>query len=83
MIPLPRLADYSRGIERINIEQSISNKLESIAAIRKVLDQHKRQADDEITESKLKLAYETLSEVEQRWSSLLSNLIKPLPIKPF
>ena len=73
VIPLPRLADYSRGIERINIEQSISNKLQSIAAMRKVLDQHKRQADDEITESKLKLAYETLTEVEQRWSSLLSN----------
>ncbi len=27
VIPLERLADYSRGIERINIEQSIRNKL--------------------------------------------------------
>ncbi|MCB1866916.1 MAG: DUF3683 domain-containing protein [Chromatiales bacterium] len=28
VIPLPRLAEYSRGIERINIEQSLDNKLE-------------------------------------------------------
>ena len=28
VIPLDRLAEYSRGIERINIEQSIANKLE-------------------------------------------------------
>ena len=33
VIPLERLADYSRGIERINIEQSISNKLQIMRAV--------------------------------------------------
>ncbi|WP_043148528.1 FAD-binding oxidoreductase, partial [Pseudogulbenkiania ferrooxidans] len=28
VIPLPRLGDYSDGIERINIELSIANKIE-------------------------------------------------------
>jgi len=33
VIPLERLADYSRGIERINIEQSIANKLAIMDAL--------------------------------------------------
>ncbi|MGM0595279.1 MAG: DUF3683 domain-containing protein, partial [Pseudomonadota bacterium] len=33
VIPLERLADYSEGIERINIEQSIANKLQIIEAV--------------------------------------------------
>ena len=33
VIPLDRLADYSRGIERINIEQSIRNKDAILAAV--------------------------------------------------
>ncbi len=33
VIPLPRLADYSDGIERINIELSIANKLELLDAM--------------------------------------------------
>jgi FAD/FMN-containing dehydrogenase len=33
VIPLDRLADYSRGIERINIEQSIRNKLRIMDAV--------------------------------------------------
>jgi FAD/FMN-containing dehydrogenase len=33
VIPLERLADYTDGIERINIEQSITNKLELLDAL--------------------------------------------------
>ena len=33
VIPLERLADYSRGIERINIEQSVANKLAVMDAV--------------------------------------------------
>ena len=33
VIPLPRLADYSEGIERINIVQSIRNKLRNVDAL--------------------------------------------------
>jgi len=38
VIPLDRLADYSRGIERINIEQSIRNKLRIMDAVSEYLD---------------------------------------------
>ena len=37
VIPLERLADYSEGIERININQSMRNKLKMIDAIRACL----------------------------------------------
>jgi len=33
VIPLPRLGDYSDGIERINIELSIHNKLNLLDAL--------------------------------------------------
>ncbi|QFY89284.1 DUF3683 domain-containing protein [Magnetovirga frankeli] len=37
VIPLQRLAEYSQGIERINIEQSIANKLEIMAGLQAYL----------------------------------------------
>lgn len=37
VIPLPRLADYSEGIERINIEHALSNKLRMLAEVRHLL----------------------------------------------
>lgn len=41
VIPLPRLADYSEGIERINIEHALSNKLRMLYEVRQLL-----RADD-------------------------------------
>ncbi len=35
VIPLERLAEYTNGIERINIEQSIANKLELLDALQR------------------------------------------------
>ena len=37
VIPLPRLAEYSEGIERINIEHSVSNKLAALERLRELL----------------------------------------------
>ena len=79
VIPLERLADYSRGIERINIEQSIRNKLESLAAFRVILAQA-RPADGEqagIARNKLDLALKVLDEVEARWRTLLEHFDSP------
>ena len=37
VIPLPKLAEYSEGIERINIEHSVSNKLAALERLRELL----------------------------------------------
>lgn len=88
VIPLDRLADYSRGIERINIEESISNKIliadEVLAYM--VGDRSLRKQDDDfeasdenrsILQAKLDLAREAVSQTRQRWSELLAQLESP------
>jgi len=77
VIPLPRLADYSRGIERINIEQSISNKLHSVAAFQQLMQENAPDGEDDIVCRKFKLAQETLDQVEHRWKTLLENFDAP------
>jgi len=79
VIPLDKLAEYSRGIERINIEQSIANKLEIIAAFDRLLQQRTPEsASDEdssnIERRKYFLARELLAKVQQRWQTLADNL---------
>ncbi len=88
VIPLPRLNDYNSGIERINIEQSISNKLESIDAfidhLRSGLAQEKVDAIYEASEestaifhAKIDLACEHLAHVRTRWRGLLAHMDAP------
>ncbi|MHB8346322.1 MAG: DUF3683 domain-containing protein [Acidiferrobacterales bacterium] len=85
VIPLDRLAEYSAGIERINIEQSISNKLRIIEAVRDYLqglsDVPPPAADYEtsheataILGDKKTAALELLDRVHARWSSILDGL---------
>ena len=77
VIPLDRLADYSRGIERINIEQSISNKLETTAIFSKLIDDNMPQIDDAIVLDKFNFAKQAVEQVEKRWRSLLENFDAP------
>jgi FAD/FMN-containing dehydrogenase/Fe-S oxidoreductase len=88
VIPLERLSDYSLGIERINIEQSIANKLVSVDAFIEHLDgdldELKQDEDydhsDEnraILQAKLDLAREHLLRVRRRWSSLAQHMDEP------
>ncbi len=79
VIPLERLADYSRGIERINIEQSIGNKLESVLAFRRILAEATPHDDEQagIVTRKLALAREVLDQVERRWQTLLQRMDEP------
>ena len=85
VIPLPKLADYSNGIERINIEQSVKNKLVMIDAVlnyldgdlpelRSVPDYFSSAENDAIIASKKLSAREHLLAVQSRWRSLLDNL---------
>jgi FAD/FMN-containing dehydrogenase/Fe-S oxidoreductase len=88
VIPLHRLNEYNTGVERINIEQSISNKLESIDAmvnhLRSGLAELKIDAEYEasaesgaIFQAKLDLACEYLEKVRTRWSGLLQHMDAP------
>jgi FAD/FMN-containing dehydrogenase/Fe-S oxidoreductase len=80
VIPLSRLAEYSEGIERINIEQSISNKLRLLDGIEDCLLQSRKQFVDldaesgHILDARFENAQETVSSVRHRWQVLLDHL---------
>ncbi len=85
VIPLHRLAEYNIGIERINIEQSIANKIESIDAfsahlagelkeLPQVGDYESSDESSAIFQAKLDLAREHLARVGARWSRLLERI---------
>ncbi|HEC29901.1 MAG TPA: DUF3683 domain-containing protein [Gammaproteobacteria bacterium] len=85
VIPLERLGDYTEGVERINIEQSISNKLAMVASVLAYLStdmpetrfHEEYQNSDENTEilqKKRQSAISHLTDVSRRWQALLDNL---------
>jgi FAD/FMN-containing dehydrogenase/Fe-S oxidoreductase len=88
VIPLERLGDYSREIERINIEQSIKNKDAIMAALLDYLDGPLREAlpageyetPEEaaaILEGKRNAAREALRAMRARWERILARLDAP------
>ncbi len=88
VIPLPRLAEYSRGIECININHAISNKIKICDAITKYLDSNlkDRPEDDnyatsveaeQIIQNKCEAAKQLIETTRQRWSAILENLDSP------
>ncbi|MBU2824262.1 FAD-linked oxidase, partial [Acidithiobacillus ferrooxidans] len=88
VIPLENLAQYSRAIERINIEQSINNKLASLSAleeyvsgdlaeVRKAKDYEDSSEDQAIVDAKKSAARALISNTRGRWQSLLENLDMP------
>jgi len=85
VIPLPRLAEYSEGIERINIEYSIANKLGALGALRSALASREARSlaglgddsDEEACETvgrKLDGALAIVERAHARWSTLLERL---------
>jgi len=89
VIPLSALADYSEGIERINIVQSISNKLENIDALYNLFQQPlalQLVADDDtggeeqqqIDEQHRVAAQALINSVRDRWQGMLARLDEPL-----
>ncbi len=85
VIPLPRMGDYCDGIERINIELSIKNKLKLADAIAQFLDGDlPLRVDDSNIEKEVLIgdrrarALETVSLVRHRWQWILDNLDTPL-----
>ncbi len=85
VIPLPRLGDYSDGIERINIELSIANKLKLLDALEDYFSGDLPVLQDEVTVAKGELfgdraeqARELLRLTRDRWTCLLGNLDRAL-----
>ncbi|MEW6131647.1 MAG: DUF3683 domain-containing protein [Pseudomonadota bacterium] len=84
VIPLPRLADYSDGVERINIELSIKNKLALLDRLNEffqgslpLFEDEDTVADAAMTEERRNRAFVLLDKVRARWQWLLDNLDAP------
>ncbi len=93
VIPLDRLPEYNEGIERINIEYSIRNKLAMIGAVRDylggMLPELNQQDDYEDSEEnrailadKQRAACEHLDAVSERWKALLEKCDEPAAQHP-
>ena len=81
VIPLPRMGDYCDGIERINIELSLANKIELADALTEFLQgELPLNAGDADIDPELLLgdkreqALETIAGVRVYWQGLLDNL---------
>lgn len=87
VIPLPRLGDYSDGIERINIELSIKNKLKLLDAVEAFMQgELPLQADEDgnadlvMVKTKQVMALKLLSDLRTRWRFILNNLDAPVDV---
>jgi len=82
VIPLPRMGDYCDGIERINIELSLSNKIKLLDALDEFFagelplryQDDAQLGDAELLGNRPQAAQQLLAEVRARWSGLLENL---------
>ncbi|MCK9283188.1 MAG: DUF3683 domain-containing protein [Rhodocyclaceae bacterium] len=85
VIPLPRMGDYCDGIERINIELSIRNKLELCKQLREFLggDLPVQAGDanldkDILIGDRREQALAAVAEAEERWQWIFDQLDLPL-----
>ncbi|MBK9161718.1 MAG: DUF3683 domain-containing protein [Nitrosomonadales bacterium] len=86
VIPLPRMGDYCDGVERINIELSLANKLKLLDALDELFagelplhyQDDEQLGDDELLGNRRQGAQQLLADVRQRWQWLQDNLDVPL-----
>ncbi|MDH5720092.1 MAG: DUF3683 domain-containing protein [Spirochaetia bacterium] len=85
VIPLERLNEYNTGIERINIELSIKNKLQMIEGVLKYLKSGLSKNDyflntevslenEKIFEAKNKEAIKHVTNIEANWRNILNKM---------
>ncbi len=84
VIPLHRLGDYSDGIERINIELSINNKLKLVDALESFLqgdlplyEDDDTQVDQELLLAKKAQSLKLVQDVKSHWLKVLNSLDLP------
>ena len=84
VIPLPRMAEYTDGIERINIELSLRNKIALCDALTSLfahgslplgeVSEDSEAPSPELLQERVAQALELLNEVKTRWSSWLIGI---------
>jgi FAD/FMN-containing dehydrogenase/Fe-S oxidoreductase len=81
VIPLERLGDYTDGIERINIELSLANKLELLDALQEYFEGElplyhleERLPPKEVLGDRPQQALELIRAVRERWQVLAADL---------
>ena len=89
VIPLPRMAEYTDGIERINIELSLRNKISLCDALTHLLNhgalplgevsEDSEAPSPELLQERVTQALELLNEVKTRWSSWLIGIDQFFP----
>ena len=86
VIPLPRMGDYCDGIERINIELSLRNKLRLCDALSDFVEGelplrfYENTVDaNELIGDRREQALVVIAQVRQRWQWLYDHLDLPLP----
>ncbi|GBU15085.1 oxidoreductase [Polaromonas sp.] len=89
VIPLPRMAEYTDGIERINIELSLRNKVKLCDELSRFLRQGKLplgKAEEangipssELLEERVEQALALVAEVRTLWSGWLQNVATHFP----
>jgi FAD/FMN-containing dehydrogenase/Fe-S oxidoreductase len=72
VIPLDKLADYSDGIEHLNIRLSIENKLDTLEGVRTYL--HSIKPEDHLVKEKITSALELLECINRQWQDSLTQL---------
>jgi len=85
VIPLPRLGDYSDGIERINIELSIGNKIHLLDTLSdyfhgrlQIVNDGSALTPDEMIGERRDGALALISNLRLRWQWLIDHLDAPL-----
>ena len=84
VIPLPRMGEYTNGIERINIELSLKNKLQVLDGLEAFLtksalplgknDEDYEIPSAEILGDRVQQALELIAKVRARWSDWLTQM---------
>ena len=87
VIPLPKLGEYSDGIERINIELSIHNKLKLVDALETFMQtdlplqsDEDGNADAQMVHSKQVMALQLLRDLREKWRLILNTLDEPVSV---
>ena len=85
VIPLPRMGEYTLGIERINIELSLRNKIELADRLEAFLAAGRlplaagEALPAELLEERVQRALALLREVRAQWQQWLAGLDDPIP----
>jgi FAD/FMN-containing dehydrogenase/Fe-S oxidoreductase len=85
VIPLPRMGDYCDGVERINIELSLGNKIRLLDALDEFFagelplryQDDAQLGDEELLGNRPQQARELLSKTRAHWQWLLDHLDRP------